>query len=408
MTRPTRVTVDDEAAAALRRGRPYVFREAIVGRPVADPGDFVELCDKKGAFLGRGLADPESALSVRVLTRDEGALDLDALVHARLAAAMRLRERFLDLAATEAYRLCNGEGDGLSGLAIERYGAFGVVELTTPAWEPHRGLVVAALRAALASPAESPPSRAATLAGIVEKSRLRPGRSGEVVRHLFGEEPPETLWVREGPARFCVELRGTGKSGLFIDQRETRATLAGGRITRGGAVLNAFSYTGSLSCAAGLGQATQVTSLDLSRPALMRARRNYEGNGLDPAQHEVIEGDAFQELPALVKKGRRFDTVILDPPAFATTKKRVFQAERHYADLVALAARLLREGGVLVASTPMAALPLRDFEEALAKGASEAKATLRVFDSRSQPADHPVDPGCPEKRYLKILFAVRE
>src|SRR5204863_7984701 len=110
----------------------------------------------------------------------------------------------------------------------------------------------------------------------------------------------------------------------------------------------------------------------------------------------------------LARKGRTFDVIILDPPAFATTKKRVFQADRHYADLVALALRVLTPGGVLIASTNMASLPLRDFEQALAAGAHEAKARLTIFDSRGQPADHPVDPCCPGKRYLKFLFVVRD
>jgi 23S rRNA (cytosine1962-C5)-methyltransferase len=239
--------------------------------------------------------------------------------------------------------------------------------------------------------------------GIVEKSRLRPGPGGEVVQHLWGEEPPDEMLVREGPARFYVELRGTRKTGLFLDQRETRAALRG--VARGEA-LNAFAYTGSLSVAAAQGGA-RVTTLDLARPALERARHNFGANSLSPDAHEWIQGDAFEELPALVRAGRKFDLVVLDPPAFATTKKRVFQAERHWKDLATHGARLLRPGGVLVASSPMAAFPAAALERALADGAARAGIPLAVFDVRSQPADHPVDPACPERRYLKVLFAAR-
>lgn len=402
-----RVTIDAGAADSVRRGRPWVLREAILGRPVAETGDLVDLHEPRGAFVARGLADPDSPISVRVLTRDPGERDLRALVLARVQAAFALRRRLCELETLEVYRLCNGEGDGLSGLAIELYGPYAMVELTAPAWQPHREAIVSGLRGLFADAAAHAGHAIPSLRGIVEKSRLWPGQGGEVLGHLWGEEPPETLWVREGAARFCVELRGTNKTGLFIDQRETRKALITGNLARGGAVLNGFSFTGSLSVAAGLGGARSVTSLDLSAPALTRARRNFEGNGLDPARHEVLQGDAFAELPALIKAGRRFDTVILDPPAFAQTKKRVFQADRDYVDLAMLATKLLVPGGIFIASTPMASLPASQFERSLHEGALRAGSSLCVFDVRSQPADHPVDPACPEKRYLKLVFSVR-
>jgi 23S rRNA (cytosine1962-C5)-methyltransferase len=297
------------------------------------------------------------------------------------------------LSEITAWRLCNGEGDQLPGLAIDVYDDFAVVELSTPAWAPHRDLLVAALGEVL-------PAR-----GVLEKSRLRPGREGEVIQQLAGVEPPEELVVREGPASFAVTLAGTSKSGLFIDQRETRGTLR--RLARAGEVLNVFSYTGALSVASAQGGARRVVSVDLSRPALSRAQRNFELNGLDPDGHEWIQGDAFEELPSLHHAGRRFDLVILDPPAFATSKKRVFQAERDWRDLVALGTRLLRPLGVLVASSPMAALSASVLERALADGAQRAGADLRVFAVGSQPPDFPVDPATPERRYLKVFFACR-
>jgi 23S rRNA (cytosine1962-C5)-methyltransferase len=392
--RALRIGIDEEAAQAVRRGRPWVYREAVHGKPSGAAGAAVDLVDRQGAFVGRGLFEPGAAIAVRVLTRNPEELIGEDLLARRLAEALALRRRLLPAGEVTAYRLCNGEGDQLSGLVVDLYEQFAVLQLGTPAWAPHREAIGAALRRVLPE-----------LAGAVEKSRLTPGRGGEIIAPLFGAEPPEELIVREGPARFAVQLRGTNKSGLFLDQRETREALR--RISRGAAVLNAFAFTGSLSVAAALGGATRVTSLDLSGASLSRARRNFEVNGIDPDAHEWVAGDAFEEMPAMQRSGRRFDVVVVDPPAFATAKKRVFQAERDWRDLSALALGLLHKGGVLVACSPMAALAAASFERALAEGAARARTSLRVFDVRSQPADHPVDAACPERRYLKVFFAAR-
>jgi 23S rRNA (cytosine1962-C5)-methyltransferase len=388
-----RVQVDEPAAAALRRGRPWVFREAVREPIGKESGAVVEVVDRRGAFLGRGLLDPGAPVAVRILTRDPGEAFGRKLLMRRLRAALELRRRVLDLNEIGAWRLCNGEGDQLSGLAVDLYNDYAVVELSTMAWAPHRELLTAAL-------GEVFPVR-----GVVEKSRLKPGRDGEVIQQLAGAVPPEELVVREGPAAFAVALAGTSKSGLFLDQRETRESLR--RLTHTAEVLNVFCYTGALSVASAQGGARRVVSVDLSRPALARARRNFELNGLDPGAHEWIQGDAFEELPSLHLAGRRFDLVILDPPAFATSKKRVFQAERDWRELAALGARLLRSQGVLVASSPMAALSFSALERALADGGAQVGAYLRVFSVRSQPPDFPVDPACPERRHLKVLFAYR-
>jgi 23S rRNA (cytosine1962-C5)-methyltransferase len=395
-----RVTVDEEAARAIRRGRPWVFREALAARIDVPLGAWVEMVDARGGHLGQGLVEPRAAIVVRVLSRAPRRVELRALLEDRLHDAFALRMRLLAGEAREAYRLCNGEGDGLSGLAIDVYGEYAVVELTSAAWAPHRDHIVDTLRAL------SPSFR-----GILEKSRLKPGRDGEVVQHLWGDEPPEIVWVGEWGARYAVELRGTSKSGLFLDQRETRRALLA-LCAEARSALNVFSFTGSLSVAMAKGGARSVTSIDLSRPALERARRNFEGNALDASAHTFTEANAFEELPRLAREGRRFDIVVLDPPAFSQSKsrgpreKRTFQAERDYAELVSHACRILRPGGVLVASTPMAALPLAGFERSLADGAARAGRRLSVFDARSQPADFPVDPACPEKRHLKVLFAL--
>jgi 23S rRNA (cytosine1962-C5)-methyltransferase len=388
-----RVSVDDEAAHAVRRGRPWVYREALHEPPRAPAGAVVDVVDRRGAFAGRGLYDPGVPIAVRVLTRDPGEAVGPPLLAGRLRAAHDLSRRLVELGNLEAWRLCNGEGDHLPGLVVDVYGEYAVVDLATAAWGPLREAVCACLADLL------------TPRGIAEKSRLKPGRGGEVVRQLWGEEPPEELLVREGPARFAVHVRGTAKTGLFLDQRETRAALR--RYAGGAEVLNAFAFTGSLSVAAAQGAAARVVSLDLSGPALAWARRNFEVNHFDPAAHEWIQGDAFEVLPAFGRRGRHFDLVVLDPPGFAASKKRVFQAERDWAELAALGIGVLRPGGLLVASSPMAALSVAAMERALCDGALRAGARLRVFDLRSQPPDHPVDPACPERRYLKVFFAVR-
>jgi 23S rRNA (cytosine1962-C5)-methyltransferase len=386
------------AALAVKRGHPWVYREGLVRPPRGlASGASVELADEEGAFLARGLWDAGSPIAVRVFDRargDEGgepqaprrALDAAALGALALAAVARRDGRFD--AETTAYRLCNGEGDRVPGLVLDRYGDVAVLRLDTEAWAPHLEGVVAALRGPLAGRGV----RSIGLRVAGEEKKLRP---------LDGLQPPDRLLVRERSMAMEVDLGHGQKTGAFLDQRENRARVRA--LARGRRVLNLFSYAGGFSIAAALGGSAPVTSVDVAAAAHATAQRTFRANGVDPAAHAFVSADVFAFLDQARARGERFDLVISDPPSFAPSERARPRALTAYRRLHAAAAAVLAEGGVLCASSCSSHVTAEDFLATL-DDAALAPRSLCLREVHGQPEDHPTLPAWPEGRYLK--FAV--
>ena len=304
------------AALAVKRGHPWVYREGILRPPRGlDSGATVELADEEGVALGRGLWDAASPIAVRVFERDtgsgatarhqgQGRAPLTPLTGAALGArvltAVARRDGRFD-AETTAYRLCNGEGDRVPGLVLDRYGDVVVLRLDTDAWTPHLAGVVAALRAPLAERGV----RSMGLRVTGEEKKLRP---------VAGPAPPDRVLVREHGMAMEVDLAHGQKTGAFLDQRENRARVRA--LARGRArVLNLFSYAGGFSVAAALGGAARVTSVDVAAAAHATAQRTFRANGVDPGAHGFVSADVFAFLDQARARGERFDIVISDPRA---------------------------------------------------------------------------------------------
>ena len=389
------VRVGADVAWRIRAGHPWVFRDGLGGRPLPVPtGAEVDVLDGTGAFVARGLYDPEGPIALRVFSREPGvSLDRNT-IRARVDAARRLRERLLPPSLT-AFRVVHGEADGLPGVTVDRYGEFLVVHLYTPALEPF----APALREALAS-VWSP-------RGIYEQHRFRP-QTGEGQRApaqlVHGEVAPIEVEAQEGDLKFVVDVTAPLGTGLFTDLRAGR--LAVGRLAAARRVLNLFSYTGAFSLHAARGGAKEVVSVDLAARAHARARRNLQVNGLGEEGHEFIAGDAAKVLARMAERGRRFDLVVVDPPSFAQGKGRVFVAQKDYRDLVEAALAVTAPGGLLCCASNTAKLALDDFDRILGDGASRARRTLAVVERCGLPPDFPVPAGFPEGHYLKFEICV--
>jgi 23S rRNA (cytosine1962-C5)-methyltransferase len=377
------------AALAVKRGHPWVYREGLAHPPHGlASGAAVELADEQGGFLGRGLWDAASPIAVRVFTRTEGeALDGAALGALAVRAIARRDGRFDG--ETSAYRLCNGEGDRVPGLVVDRYGEAAVIRLDTEAWTPHVPAVVAALSAPLA-------------ARGVQSIGLRVAGEEKKLRRLSGPEPPARVLVREHGTAMEVDLDHGQKTGAFLDQRENRARVRG--LARGRArALNLFSYAGGFSIAAALGGGGRVTSVDIAAGAHATAQRTFRANGIDPAAHVFVSADAFAYLDQARARGERFDLVVSDPPSFAPSERARPRALAAYRRLHAAAAALLADGGVLCASSCSSHVSAEDFVGTLDDTAL-GRDDLCLHELHGQPDDHPTLPAWPEGRYLK--FAV--
>jgi 23S rRNA (cytosine1962-C5)-methyltransferase len=396
-----RCIVGPESVRMLELGHPWIVADAWTKRwPAAGAGELLELTDGTGRFLATALHDPGERIVARVLSRQRLQLDRHWLL-ARLQAAVTLRRAHADLRETTAYRLVNGEGDGLPGLTVDRYGDHLMVQLYCAGWQPHLPLLTRVLQELLQP------------AGIYEKIRPRKTRELEAVsdtksygRLLAGSPAPQPLEVRENGLTFLVNLEQGLNTGLFLDQRANRRDFMA-RV-QGKGVLNLFAYTGAFSVAAAAAGASQVTSVDASPSYTAWNRANFGVNRLNAKRHQFLVGDCLAVLGELAAQRKRYDVIIMDPPSFSTTARSRFTTRGGTSDLVAAALPLLAEGGLLITSSNHQKVDLADYLKELRRGALQGGSQLRVILLSGQPEDFPYTVTFPEGRYLKYVVSVKE
>ena len=392
--------IGPESARMVELDHPWIIADAYTKKwPAGTAGDLVELEDPQGKFLATALLDPAERIVARIVSREKMRMD-QGWMKRRLESAIALRRNHGNLGDTNAYRLVNGEGDGLPGLTVDAYGEYLMVQLYGSAWRPHLPLVTRVLQELLS------PS------GIYEKTRPQKTRelesSGEgksYSRLLCGKPAHGRLQVRENGLNFLVNLEKGLDTGLFTDQRKNRRDLM--ERAAGKRVLNLFSYTGAFSVAAASAGATRVTSVDVSATYTDWARENFAANRLNPARHEFIVGDCLDTLLDLKRQGGRFDIIIMDPPSFSTTAKSRFTTRGGTSDLVSAALPLLQEGGILLCSSNHQKVDIADYLKELRRGAIQAGCGLQVVSLSGQPEDFPYPVAFPEGRYLKFVVCVK-
>jgi 23S rRNA (cytosine1962-C5)-methyltransferase len=350
-----------------------------------EPGQCARLESSKGRFLGYAYVNPRTLIAARLVSRDAAYPPGRALLVHRLKVALALRERFH---SKPFYRLAFGESDLLPGLVVDRYGDVCVVQLGTAGMEAMKSAVLEALERVVAPRAVlwKNDSSARELEGLalgVETAR------GEV---------PESIEVEEGGVRFTVPLAAGQKTGWFFDQAVNRAAAA--RHCAGARVLDVFSYVGGFGLQAARAGAREVTCVDASAAALAAASVSAAANGLELA---TLKGEAFAVLESLVEQRRRFDVIVLDPPAF--TKRRTDHGKglAAYRRLNQLALQLLDRDGLLVSCSCSSQLLESELIEAVQRAARHVDRFVQLVEVGGQAPDHPVHPAIPETRYLKAL-----
>jgi 23S rRNA (cytosine1962-C5)-methyltransferase len=401
IVRKNTVRLPGDVAQRVRLGHPWVYREALGPRPIApEVGTAIDLVDPDGEFVGRALYDADSAIALRVFVRKPDVAIDARLVRERVRAAVALRKRTVDLSRLGCTRMVNAESDGLPGIVVERYADFLVVQLFTQAVAGLRDDLYAALEDELAPRAIYEQRRYRSLGGEAPRQV-----AAELVR---GQVAPVELEVGEDDLKFVVDVTAPLSTGLFADLREGRRAVR--QWAQGRRVLNLFSYTGAISVYAQAGGATEVCAIDVAAKAHARARRNLAASGFDPEGPEHIVGDVFKVLARFVERGRKFDLVVIDPPAFASAAARggkPWSAMRDYAELITAALEVTQPGGLIAAASSTHKMSSEEFERALAEGALGAGTRLQIIDRRSLPPDFPTVPGFPEASYLKFAVAAR-
>ena len=388
---PLRLRKDEDRR--LRAGHLWVYSnevdvEATPLRHFA-PGQPVAIQSSNGKVIGTGYVNPNTLLCARLVSRDpDHPLSPSLLVH-RLNVALSLRER---LYTRPFYRLVYGEGDGLPGLIVDRYGDLCVAQITTAGMDRFKDDILAALQKVL-------------------KPTAVLWRNDSAMRELEGLERyvadaagtvPETVDIEEDGLRFQIAPKTGQKTGWFYDQRDNRARLD--RYIAGRRVLDVFSYTGAWGIRAAVRGAREVVCVDSSASALEQLKVHATLNGVSD-QVQIRQGDAFEALKALREVRERFDVVIVDPPVFVKRRKDFKEGALAYRRINEMAMQVLEHDGLLVSCSCSQLLPREALTQALLQGSRHLERNLVILEQGRQGPDHPVHPAIPETDYLKTILA---
>lgn len=363
----------------IAHGHAWIYADALEPHG-HQPGDEVRVLDRRGRFLARGWAE-EGAIGVRVLSRRDEPAD-ETLIRRRVDEAFSLRERVVP-PETDAYRLLHGEGDGLPGMVLDRYGPRAVLKLDGSAAHRWRKALVLALSERLPGVA-------------VDHLLWRKGRGPDkTTEALMGAVPPGDETVHERGMKLLVNLTDGQKTGMFLDHRDSRFRVRG--LSKGLDVLNLYAYTGGFSVSAGMGGAKSVTTVDIAPGATALAAASFETNGLDPARHRVVTED----VPTFLKADdRRYGLIVADPPSFAPNQSAKPNALKAYQKLHEACLRKVERGGLYLAASCSSHVHRADFEATIDQAAHNAKRPVAVLGRWGAGADHPVPLGFPEWDYL--------
>ncbi len=378
---------------SLAGGHAWIFSGALQQPPHwIEAGGLVDIKSSRGQFVARGYYNPQTDIAIRILTRDpDEAIDAE-FIQQRVRHAVELR-RVFNPEQTNAYRLIHSEGDGLPGLVVDRFADILVMQIHTLGIERLQPLIVDALMQETGA------------SGILLRnegmSRRREGLAIEEPVVVAGEVPQQVV-IRENGICFLVDPWQGQKTGFFLDQRDKRESLR--KYVQGKQVLNCFSYTGGFSIYAALAGATDVTSVDISAPAIEASQVNFSQNGLNLDNYKFHIADVFDYLEKAVAQGEQFDVVVLDPPAFAKTQSSRNNALKAYRRLNTLGMQVLRPGGILLTCSCSGVVGMDDLLGVISLSAQRFQRSVQLLESYTHGVDHPINLAMPETAYLKAVF----
>lgn len=396
------VFVTKKAEFALKGGHPWVYGEEITAAPpVVENGALVDVFSPKGSYLGTGLYSEKSKIKVRVLSNNANESFGDAFFERRLRYAVAYRQTVMgdDFGCC---RLIFGEADGLPGLTVDRFGDILVAQVLSYGMDIRKEMLFTALVKIMAEIGES-------VRGVYERNDvsirelegLNQYKGWFEIAGLTHPDSTETA-ITENGITYAVDFENGQKTGFFLDQKYNRLAVA--RLAKGKTVLDCFTHTGSFALNAAKGGAAEVTAVDVSADAIEMAKKNAEANGLTDVMNFTV-ADVFELLPELEKNAKRkYDFIILDPPAFTKSRKTLRNAEKGYKEINYRAMKLLARGGYLATCSCSHFMSNELFVKMLRSAASDAGVQLKQIEVRQQCCDHPILWNVPETDYLKFYI----
>lgn len=373
----------------IENGHPWIFGNEIAEtEETVKPGDIVTVFNSEKKFIGKGFINPRSQIAIRLMTRNEEELINDGFIRKRIEAAWLYRQK---IGYTVNCRLVFGEADGLPALIIDKFGKYFVIQTLALGMDVWKPVIISALQEIFQTDK------------IYERNDV-PVREleGLIQQKGFLSAPFDTnIIIQENGLQFEVDLENGQKTGYFLDQQDNRRAIR--HIVKDADVLGAFCYTGSFELHAGFYGARSVLGIDISENAVAHARRNAELNGLgEKVRFEAL--NAFDVLKKWSRETRKFDVVMLDPPAFTKSRENISKAISGYKEINLRAMKLLRSGGFLVSSSCTNLVSPEAFLDTIRSAAKDAGKKLRQVMFQSQSPDHPIAWGLENTHYLKFLI----
>ncbi|WP_336992151.1 class I SAM-dependent rRNA methyltransferase [Bacillus toyonensis] len=377
----------------IKSGYPLILKDAIQNlNDIREEGTIIKVVDEKNQFIGKGYYGKQNKGYGWILTRKESEQINQFFFESKIKSALHKRKQFYKSNDTTAFRVLNGEGDGLGGLIIDYYDGYYVVSWYSEGIYTFRDEIIAALQ------------KVANFKGIYEKKRFdTKGKYIEGDDFVAGERGEFPLIVKENGVNFAVYLNDGAMVGVFLDQRNVRKQIRD-TYAQGRTVLNMFSYTGAFSVFAALGGATKTTSVDLANRSLSKTIEQFSVNEIDYEAQDILVEDVFLYFKYAAKKKMKFDMVVLDPPSFARSKKYTFSAAKDYKNLLKETIAITENNGIIVASTNCSAFDMKKFKGFIDTAFKEMNGKYKILEEHSLPEDFRTIDQFKEGDYLKVVF----
>ncbi|MDP7990472.1 class I SAM-dependent rRNA methyltransferase [Bacillus sp. MHSD_36] len=377
----------------IKSGYPLILKDAIQNlNDVQEEGTIIKVVDEKNNFVGKGYYGKQNKGYGWILTRKVSEQINQSFFESKIKSALHKRKQFYKSSDTTAFRVVNGEGDGLGGLIIDYYDGYYVVSWYSEGIYTFRDEIIAALQ------------KVANFKGIYEKKRFdTKGKYIEGDDFVAGERGEFPLIVKENGVNFAVYLNDGAMVGVFLDQRNVRKQIRD-KYAKGRTVLNMFSYTGAFSVFAALGGASKTTSVDLANRSLSKTIEQFSVNEVDYEAQDIIVEDVFLYFKYAAKKKMKFDMVVLDPPSFARSKKYTFSAAKDYKNLLKETIAITENNGIIVASTNCSAFDMKKFKGFIDTAFKEMNGKYKILEEHSLPEDFRTIDQFKEGDYLKVVF----
>lgn len=387
------IQVNPKFKKRFQMGYPLIQKDSLLNQELlVEEGTILNLIDENNNFISKGYYGIQNKGKGWILTRKAKEMIDQAFFHSRLKSAIEKRKQYYYDENNTAFRVFNGEGDGIGGLTIDYYDGYYLIYWYNKGIFQYKTEILNSINDLI------------EYKGIYQKKRFN--YEGEYIKDndfISGEKGHFPITIKENGVNYLINLNDGPMVGLFLDQREARRALKD-KYAQGKTVLNTFSYTGAFSVCAALGGATKTTSVDLANRSLSKTKEQFKVNNIDLELHEIIVEDVFNYFKYAIRKNLKYEIVILDPPSFARSKKHTFSAAKDYASLVKEAIRVTEEYGIIIASTNHSSFDMAKFKGFIDKAFTESGWRYDILEEFSLPEDFRVSEEYKEGNYLKVVF----